>query len=185
MPTSFRLVCLLLAIAVLGSCQSHPKTASSLLIDPPDGTLLVLHKTITIPPEQAHIYIQHGRVRSVNDTNLYTPNCKLRLKNPRPNPQIIEPDKFRIVQVRHYTDLFQLTEVVETRLAGLSVNVLGGNNLGDIMYVTEIRLQSQKQPAVERLLCQQLDDPGLGEHVSREQIVETLRGIASFEFNES
>jgi hypothetical protein len=180
---TFSYIVLALQLCFLVGCQSTPATKnrptpSSVSIA--DSTLIT-HTDILIPPEQAHIYIQNGQILTVNGTNLYTPHCKLRLKNAQSDIQRISPDRFQIIEVRHYTELFLLTNTNRLQIAGQLVIGGGGGDLGDIMYITELKLQSDQHPQVNKLLCQQLDDPGLGEYVSAEQIIETLGKIASLD----
>jgi hypothetical protein len=183
MSLTFSYLVLALQLSLLAGCQSAPATKNNQFHSsvPVAGATLVTHTDILIPLEQAHIYIQNGQILTVNDTNLYTPHCKLRLKNIQPDSQRISPDRFQIIEVRRYTELFLLTETNRLQVAGQLVIGGGGGDLGDIMYITELKLHSDQQPQVTKLLCQQLDDPALGEYVSAVQIINTLGKIASLD----
>ncbi|MEN8130648.1 MAG: hypothetical protein ABFS45_10745, partial [Pseudomonadota bacterium] len=137
------------------------------------------HTDIVIPQDQAHIYIQHGQVRNVNETNLYAPHCKLWLQNISNDIQTVRPDTFKVIEVKYYTDMFLLTEIARLQVASLQLIGSGDGDLGDIMYITDLKLYSSEQRQVNRLLCQQLDDAGLGRYVSMMEIQQTLNGIAS------
>jgi len=179
---NIHIVVYVLIISFLAGCQSQQvRDVTSPYFSPPAGSRLTLHKEIIIPPEQAHIYVQFGRLHTVNTTNLYYPNCKLKMKDISADSQVIKPGSFQVIKTTSYTNIFMLTELGRVQVAGLFTDASGDGDLGDIMYVTDLQLRSTEQPHVDRILCQQLDDPGLGEHVTVSEIMKTLGEIATLE----
>lgn len=173
----------LLILVLITACQQAPvRDPASPHYVVPAGARLDLHDRIRIPPEHAHVYIQHGRVRDLVGTNLYFPNCKLWVRDISDDYQLVEPGTFRITKVKRYVNTLVLTALEGVQLAGFYHGVFasgGDGGANDYMYVTALELHSAEQPQVKKLLCQQLDDPGLGEHVTFIEMKQTLGALAS------
>lgn len=172
---------IILLMIVLAGCQSPLITedTTSPQSTPARDATFKTHTDILVPRDQAHVYIQHGQIRRVNETNLYAPHCKLRLQNISNDIQTVRPDTFKVIEVKYYTDMFLLTGIARLQVASLQFIASGDGDLGDIMYITDLKLYSSEQRQVDRLLCQQLDDAGLGQYVSMMEIQQTLGDIAS------
>ncbi|MCP4406387.1 MAG: hypothetical protein GY807_01215 [Gammaproteobacteria bacterium] len=172
---------IILQIIILAGCQSPQFTedTTSPHITRAHDAAFRTYTDILIPQEQAHIYIQYGQVRNVNETNLYAPHCKLWLQNISNDIQVVRADTFKVTEVKYYTDIFLLTGITRLQVADLQFFGSGGGDLGDIMYITDLKLYSSEQRQVNRLLCQQLDDAGLGQYVSMMEIQQTLGDIAN------
>jgi len=172
-----------MALALAG-CQHTPVTdTSSRYFLIPAGATFNLRKPFTIPPQEAHIYIQNGAVHRQNGTNLYYPHCKLGVKDISEAPRTVEPDDFEIRKVRRYVDDILLVYRGGLELAALDLRLAQGDGGSDgpteYMYVTAMRLHSERQPQVRSLHCQQLDDPGVGWYATYDEIRQTLGDVAT------
>jgi hypothetical protein len=173
-----------MALALAG-CQHTPVTdTSSIYFLIPAGATFTLHRPITIPPQEAHIYIQNGAVHRQRGTNLYYPHCKLGVKGISEAPRSVEPGDFEIRKVRRYVDDILLVGQSGLELAALDLRLAQGGGGGsdgptEYMYVTAMRLHSERQPQVRSLHCQQLDDPGLGWYATYDEIRQTLGDLAT------
>ncbi len=171
-------------MVTVAGCQHAPVSdRSSIDFLIPEGATFTLHRPITIPPREAHVYIQDGAVHPLNGTNLYYPHCKLGVADIGDAPRTVAPGGFQITRVRRYVDHILLVDRAGLQLAALGLRLAqgdgGSDGPTDYMYVTAMRLHSDRQPQVRDLHCQQLDDPGLGRHVSYEEIRQSLGDLAT------
>ena len=127
----------------------------------------------------ARIYVQYGRVMSWSKLTIQEPYCQfyvLRTSEELRQPLNIEPDAFRIKQVFRRKDL--------TAVKGVQLAFRGIRHQQDLSprtMSTYMELSSMLQPNVTRLICSRWADPVFWEHVSIEEIIETLGELARFE----
>jgi hypothetical protein len=185
-PSVFHSATALAAVSLLlTACANQTvKDVSSPHFVPPIHSTLRLNKTIEIPPHQLSVSIQNGVVYPTGGVNQYAPNCKLRVKHLKDTGQTIEPDTFDIVAVSRQVDIIPIGEIGGARLAGPAMRLASGGGDGgpsDEMYKTLMTLRPSTQSLATKLVCQQLDDPGLGEHVSFLEMQTTLHPVADLE----
>jgi len=172
------------ASLLLTACANQAvKDVSSPHFVPPIHSTLILNKTIEIPPHQLSVSIQNGVVYPTGAVDEYAPNCKLRVKHLQDTGQTIEPGTFDIIAVARRVDIIPIGEIGGARLAGPSMTLASGGAEGpsDEMYKTLMALRPSTQSLATKLVCQQLGDPGLGEHVSFLEMQTTLRPVADLE----
>ena len=167
-----RLALLLIAVVVLGGCQStSARDEASPFYVPPAGSRLVLQKTLTIPADTVGVIIQGGRAVSHRDVDQYYPHCRLEVRDRRDTAQTVNPDDFLVRRVRRDV------EVVSNPRVGPVVRV--GHGPSFFIYRTIFDLESPRQPSVRTLVCQYWGDPALNDHLSireiRRALGETMR----------
>ncbi len=173
----------LLVALMLTACRHAPVTdPHSRFFVPPVGSRFTVHQTLTVPARSAQVYIQDGRVtRSVN---FYLPHCKLWVRDISDHPQHIEPDQFTITAVARHTDCVVLVRHSPLQVASLDPPRLARGGLDDgptdCRYYIEMRLHSDRQPQVRKLVCQQVDDAALGWYPTFDEIRLTLAPLADF-----
>ncbi len=174
-PTLF----VLISIASLSSCQSwlepsRVTTTDSYLFSVPGGSHIELLKPVTIPAEQARVYIQNGNLYLQQmDVNQYTPYCEFELYDLSPQPRTIQPDTFIIKQVldEMYTSTYR-SQHLQTVTVNFSPMLTA--------YSTSYYLQSLQQPAVYRLSCLYWSDVSSDSFPTYNEITRTLDGLFRF-----
>lgn len=163
-----------LVVLILAGCASTVHYSS------PDATPLV-GGTIQLKQELsaragARIYIQYGRVMGWTELTVLEPYCQfyvLRTAQELRQPLVIKPDTFVIERVFRKIDL---TAVEGLQLALGAIWYL--HDLSQRTMSTYIELSSDAQPNVLRLICSRWADPVYWNHVSIEEIIDTLGEIA-------
>ena len=145
----------------------------------PLGSILVLHQSLTIPPNQARVIIQNGRLISRRDRDQYYPYCEFEIRTLSESEQVILPDRFRIHKLWKHMD----TSRQQVMYASVGL-MLADNNDPLVAYNTIMFLSSDKQPDVYRMSCMYWTDDPLDQHLSVNQINKTLGDILSIEITD-
>jgi len=180
-PIAMSLLALLLA-----ACQSAGFRFSedSPHYPPPVGTRVILHQPLTIPPGHASTYVQFGRTMRFAEVDQYHAHCRFEVNRVGSSEQTVMPDEFRATR----TELEQRDSVRRgetTRLAAAGaprVLAAAGRNsgsMGVIVYVTRMKLHSDRQPEVLRLDCGHWSTDPHDEFLTLNQIRATLRPLMS------
>lgn len=163
----------------LSGCAALPGGRSPAAPPPqPDLGELQLHRTLTVPAHQGWIYFQGGQVfehrgyLSLQAVDQYYPNCRLELRAAADRAVSIEPDRFRIVRIRHDQEFVERTNrmfaSLRPRLASAA---------GPVVTRTVFDLRSARQPQVRRLRCAQWEDPWDARYPSLRQVQNALGDI--------
>lgn len=138
----------------------------------PMGSRLVLNRAITVPANDAGVYIQNGEVaRSFWNVKSHYPYCALDLRKRLEMPQTVQPDEFTIVRVSQES-------VMTVRLPFVHVaDTDQSNGASYEIYATLMTLRSERQPEVLRLTCAQWVYPPLQRHVTINEMRKTLGGL--------
>lgn len=150
----------------------------------PTSSILTLNETIEIPPHSLSVSIQNGSVYPSGAVNAYAPNCSLRVRHLKDTGQTVEPGTFDIVAVSRQVDIIPIGDIGGAQLAGPAITLASGgadDGPSDELYKTLMTLRSSTPSQVSKVVCQQLDDPGLGQHVTFEEMQITLRPVADLE----
>ena len=124
----------LLAAFTLSACTSlQSSDPDSLFFSIPEGSTLSLNKQLSIPHNDTHAVVQHGKEVSDNDKNDYAINCRLDLKEF--GPRTIEPEDFKIAR----------TEDGRNWVSEPSI----------MRFYTEIYLSSDKGTDIIKMVCQE------------------------------
>jgi hypothetical protein len=122
------------------------------------GSKLILHQDVTIPKERSHASFQHGKVVSGLDN--YTVGCVLDVRNL--GPGMVSAGIFTISRAESSQEWISRPNIMR--------------------FYRVIYLQSDAQPDVLRLTCQDWDGPLLGTDISVPEIREALGSYFTFEF---
>lgn len=146
------------------------------------GSILKLNQELTISPHEAGVRMQYGKVTEYKSINQWYPNCRLEVRDPAPDAQIIQQGEFVITKV---STEFQLVAAEQIKLAAVSIGIgigMSENNGGPTAEVmsTIFYLQSQLQPKVWRLICQHWEDPSDSRHLMLEEIQQAVGDIFEF-----
>ena len=116
---------------------------------------------------------------SYDELTVQEPYCQfyvLRSQDELRKPLTIVPDTFTIKHVFRRRDLTAV-EGVQLAFEG----ILYHHYLSQYTMSTYMEISSGDQPDVIRLICSRWSDPYYWYHVSIEEVIETLGGIAQFE----
>jgi hypothetical protein len=127
----------LLAAFTLSACASlHSNDPNSMFFSIPIDSTLSLNKQLSIPDNDTHVVVQHGKEVSDNDKNDYAINCRLDLK--KFGPRTIAPEDFKITR----------TEDGQNWISHPSI----------MRFYTEIYLSSDKGTDIIKMVCQEYGD---------------------------
>jgi hypothetical protein len=163
-----RILILLSCILLLSACANLPGYRYPVgRTPPPEVSVVILNRPITVRADRASEYIQDGEVKHYNKVQEYYPHCIFELRIPSGSERTVLPDTFTVISIRR--DRFMAW-------AAGRMLALGGDN-GDynmVMSSTVLSLHSDRQPEVFRLTCQQLDEPYHAHHLTAEEMQKTL-----------
>lgn len=166
---------LLVPILLLSACaQPEIHKYDSPYYKIPVGSSLTLNQDIIIPAGQARTLIQYGKmVAKRNQIDQYYPWCEFEVRTLNEEDQVIQPDQFRISRLSK-----------EFRYSSRSIMYasLADNDYSRLIgYATVMYLQSDKQPDVYRMTCLYWTDDNLDDHLSKNQISDTMGQVFSLE----
>ena len=164
---------LILVLLLLSACQTRDYPITSPYYRIPLGSQLVLHQDITIPANRARVLIQNGRIQERRDIDQYYPFCEFEILTLKDTDQVIKADTFNI---------HKLDKRMETSSQPILYASLVSDRLESrlIAYNTQYYLRSDRQPDVYRLMCLYWTDNSLDNHLTHEQIQQTLGKLFSF-----
>lgn len=132
----------------------------------------------------ARISIQNGEVRRWSRVAKWRPYCQFRVKRPSgqmSEPLQIEPDSFTVERAYRRKDLVDLEGRQYAFLVSEGEDF--DNSPSQRTMATYMELSSQGQPHVYRLVCARWADPYDYNHVSIQEIRQTLDGVARLATN--
>ena len=167
---------LLLLSLTLAACQYvPPRDINSQFFSPPAGSQLRLTRPLTIPGNDAGVFIQYGKPQYSNwQLDQYYPHCDFELRTRSNHERVVEPDTFTVTRTVRETENVSLAPAV---VASSDT----GNGAPHENYMTILYLHSDKQPDVFRMTCQHWEDPGDGRHLTIRQIRQTLGDLFTLE----
>lgn len=150
---------LLLLCLALSGCQSMATDdRGSVWFRIPSDTRLVLNRPLTIPAQQAHVMLQHGRAVPAASESAVACRFEVRELGPR----VIQPVTFTITG---YSSQQEWVNHPHTR-----------------RYYKTIRLRSAQLPGILPMVCEYFDWPLLGRPVTQAQIEEALGDYFTFRY---
>lgn len=169
----------LLLIGLLAGCQGlYPYDETRYYFSVPNGSTLVLNRTLQTAPGELAIYLQDG-VPYTAAPDRTRPYCKFELRHKRAEAQRIEPDRFLIERSTRHRSA-GLTPDWRLRPASLLFDHDGPTFL---VYSSFFQLTSERQPEVLRMTCEYWGDPATRRFLSIAQIRQTLGEVFSLELN--
>jgi hypothetical protein len=165
----------------LVACQSQPLSESANREHLTVGSILTLHRQLSIDPYSARVYLQHGQRVSVNSVSRVHPNCWFEVNDVTDKPQFIDPGRFRIVGLNHYRRPFGLGSVNERLLvAGLYVGGLFDRSQ-EIEFITAMKLNAEEGGTeIRNFMCKVTSD-SMGRYLTLREIREALGEVATIE----
>ncbi len=143
----------------LAGCQMTATTdINSIWFRIRPGSQLVLNQPLEIPAGQAHVDLQNGQVAGGVDE--YTVNCRFEVENL--GPRKVAPGTFLITSASDQSEWVSQPNIMR--------------------YYKELRLKSEHQPDVLKLVCQDWADPLLGRPVSVGEIEKAVGAYITFKF---
>ena len=141
----------------------------------PGVGVVSLTQEVTIPPNRARAVFQDGR--QVDGSGRYTPHCELEISTVSEQPQVVRPDRFGVRRIGN--------RVVGDQDTGMPPRFFGRDAffcIEDMIYETDIRLGSDIQPGVRRILCRQTFDTCTGGRFLSLREIQAILG-PSFHFD--
>jgi len=146
---------------VLAGCQSMATNdRNSIWFKMPPGSELVLNRELTIPAQQAHIMLQHGKpLQAANSLDVA---CRFEIRDL--GPRVIQPETFLIT--------------------GYSNQQMWENYPHTMRYYKTLRLKSERLPGIMPMVCEYFVWPLLGRPITQAQVEEALGDYFSFRLPE-
>ncbi|MDG4811568.1 hypothetical protein P8629_00985 [Hydrogenovibrio sp. 3SP14C1] len=160
-----------LSILFVTACSAIP---SGNRMDIKAGDTFILNKPVTFAPDHARVFIQYGKQTRQSTYEKYDQHCRLEIKTLKSDPQTLQPDTFKITQVRidveeiasqtpspndtiHYamndTDYFPKSKFVQTESSWVRLSLGGDSEPPETMDIVHLYLSSKTQPDILRLTC--------------------------------
>jgi hypothetical protein len=144
---------------LLAGCQTTATTdVNSLWFRIRPGSQLVLNQPLEIPAGEAHVDLQNGQVTAGVDE--YTVNCRFEVENL--GPQTVTPDTYLITAASDSSEWVSQPDIMR--------------------YYKELRLKSERQPEVLKLVCQDWAGPLQGRPVTVGEIEKAVGAWFTFRF---
>lgn len=181
-----KIIVSLLACGLLVGCsQSLLKPdAGSVWYLPPVGTMIELHKPLTVPGGQTRVFLQRGEVAAKQAFDRYVPSCNFELRKLSQDSREIAPETFFVVRVQRETA--EVVRQVENPIKMAGLGLVGRDNgLPMVVHSVHLWVGSVLQPDVMRLTCRgAFDDPSEAEPPSIQQMGQALGSYASLRLPE-
>ncbi len=180
LKTSF-IFTLLLLLAACGT--NKVKDEGSPFYAVPVGSVLTLHKTLTIGGGQVAIYVQRGEVLQERNVDKYRPNCKFEIYAMSEQPRSVQKDNFEIVKVVDEIETASIQSGI--RLAALGPVASMALDASEVFnFATLLYLNSEQQKDVYRLTCQHWDMVVDGQHLSIEEMRSAMGDVFTLKIKE-
>jgi hypothetical protein len=150
---------LVLFALFLAGCQTTATTdVNSVWFKIRPGSTLALTRPVEIPAGEAHIDLQNGQLSGAVDE--YTVNCSFEIENL--GPHTVAPDTFQITDASDSQEWISQPDIMR--------------------FYKELRLRSERQPEVLKLVCQDWDGPLMGRSVTVGEIQKAVGPYFTFHF---
>ena len=150
---------LMLFALFLAGCQTTATTdVNSVWFKIHPGSTLVLNQPVAIPAGEAHVDLQNGQLSGGVDE--YTVSCSLDIENL--GPHTVSPDTFQITDASDSQEWISQPDIMR--------------------FYKVLRLRSERQPEVLKLVCQDWDGPLMGRPVTVGEIEKAVGAYITFQF---
>lgn len=155
-----------IALGLLSACDTTPPKH---MMDIQAGERFILTQPLNIAANSSRSYIQNGQILDSAGFNQFRPHCRLEVRSLSEQTTIIQPDDFKIVQVKIGVEAIagnkrpqtgqQLALLAWSNMTMFSATAHAAsdsdNDVGiePTMDFVELYLSSSKQPDVFRLTC--------------------------------
>lgn len=151
----------------------------------PAGSHVVLNQALTVPPDEAGIFIQYGEARPRGQVRYSEPYCRFELKTLRNTSRTIAPDDMLVR--KSWQEIVRTLSRVDGEQYASAAPLMAANDRGDdsnltlVTFATRMALESQKQPEVDRLNCGRAGYRGEDQHLSIAEIRNALGKVATLQ----
>jgi hypothetical protein len=173
-----RILFIIFIIAVVTGCSGDLLTISSPYEKGFAGRHLVLTEPLTIPPNEARVRIQYGKLVRSADIDQYNAHCWFQSWVVLDTAQIIKPDTFDVIDTQKNEEISKIQTQVLVASTALSSNYFVQGGAAAVEYSTEYTIYSNLQPNIRRLVCNHWQNPSDGAHLKITEIQDTLGEIA-------
>ena len=138
------------AAVVLSGCAGAPPGPAV-----PGAGTVTLTREVSIPAGRARAVFEGGR--QVDAGSRLEPHCEFEISTVAPEPQVVRPDTFGVRRIGQ--------RVVGDEDTGMPPRLFGRDAfmcIEEMIFETDIRLGSDIQPGVRRLLCRRTFDSCTG-----------------------
>lgn len=164
----------------LAACNTGPIPVSSPYFQIPAGTKIILKQKLTIPPNAGRVYIQYGKVVTPKEKDNYHAHCWFLSWNVLEHAQTIKPDTFTVLRSQQLEDVVMRQHSLQFAANGPRFNMNDGGPMA-LVYSTEMRIHSDSQTAIRRLVCSHWEDPLDARHLTVAQMQKALGHIAEIQ----
>ena len=137
-------------LLVLVACRGLDGAGGTGVDSMPIGTLVVLHRALVIPPDQAGVFVPGT---PIGDRDRYDAGCRLEVRTVNAMFRTVVADRFTVVRVERSWERFTRRE---SGLRHVRLDYSDGPAL--LRFATALYLHSDRQPDVFRLVCSHLQD---------------------------
>lgn len=149
----------LVGIVILQGCTSVPTDdPASPWLYPPPGSIVELHRELTVPPRHTRVYLQDGEVWSYGQVDKVYPFCDFEVRQRQElETQLIQPDHF--IVTRHETGEASVVALDYPQFADAEMRnryrdwFIWKGGTGKVNRYRHLWLSSDSQDNVMRLTC--------------------------------
>lgn len=162
------------ALAAAGCAAPAVVDEQSRFYPPPIGTVIELHRDLTVAPDHARVTIQRGAVAP--GVHPFDTWCQLEVNDVFPTEQTVRADTFTVYKVSRETAQVVMGSPPQM-VAGVDTNDSGSS---DVTQIWHLWLKSPQQLNVRRLSCGGwFDTPSRAQYPSVVEIRAALGEVAS------
>lgn len=169
---------IVISLTLLAACVSNRFPVTSPYYEILAGSEIILKQPLTIRPNIGRVYIQYGKLVSNMKPDRYYPHCWFTAWTISVTEVIINPDRFTVIGSKKYERY--VNKHNRLMFAGM-VNLFNSRmsaSITAIESITELKIQSAKQPDIRRFTCNLWSDPSDAQHLTVAEINQTLGDIA-------
>lgn len=175
-------VILLFLVFSVAACSTQALTPASPYYLIPAGSKIILKHELTIPPNEARVYIQYGKVVSAKEKDDYHAHCWFLSWDVLEHAQVIKPDTFTITSSQHLEDVVLRKSPLQYAALGVGSGSRDGGPMA-LVYTTHMSIHSDTQPAIRQFACSHWEDPLDAKHLTVAQMQKALGDIAEIQLN--
>jgi hypothetical protein len=114
------------------------------------GWVVALDRPLTVPPNEATVRLQHGRIVPRNSVQEQDPFCVVELDAVREVPQTLQPGRFEVVRV--VRSINPITVAAKSPFIK-TLYAFDDGQPSFLYYITEFRLRDPAQPDLRGMRC--------------------------------
>ena len=170
---------------ILTACTTTPYPVTSPYYQIPPGSQVLLKQPLSIPPNQARVYIQYGKVISAKDKEKYYPHCWFLSWKVLDTSQTIKADSFTVIKTEKFENMVQTPTWYQYAgiYGGIGIGMKQDDGPTAVEYTTRLTIQSDTQSGIREFACNHWDHPVDGEHLTVAEMQKALGDIVEIKLN--